>query len=378
MRNAANRLDPNAYPPTVIAAVRIATGYVTNDPGFSRPPGTDTDTHSALVTDTDHAGKTDDPKPAGKGKPDTKKKSKSTVECFVCGKIGHYARDCKKKKGSEKAFLASGPSGSDDGEEDLEDEDIAYVTTVERVLFSRDDVLLDSQASVNVFCNRELLSNVRQSETKVVLNGVQAKASGVAIDQEGDFLDVGKCYFSREATANILSYAVMVDGGNDVSYDKVNDRFILKPAGSRRVYSFCRKNVSGSEGRFYCCHVKTMVQDEPTTYPEPNDHAMIETVENNSTRYTKREIAGANRARLLLTKMGFPSVRNAIDIATRGTNFDVTARDFAIAEDIYGKDIASMKGKTKKRVSICADITVGAAVVQVEQVVSPAYSCMIC
>lgn len=229
---------------------------------------------------------------------------------------------------------------------------------------------MDSQASVNVFCNRELQSNVRRSKTKVVLNGVQAKASGVAIVQKGDFLDVGKCYFSREATANILSYAVVVDGGNDMSYDKVNDRFILKPAGSRRVYSFCRKNVSGSEGRFYCCHVKTMVQDEPTTYPEPNDHAMIETVENNSTRYTKREIAGANRARLLLAKMGFPSVRNAIDIATRGTNFDVTARNFAIAEDIYGKDIASMKGKTKKRVSIFADIAVGAAVVQVEQVLS--------
>ena len=113
-----------------------------------------------------------------------------------------------------------------------------------------------------------------------------------------------------------------------------------------------------------------MVQDEPTTYPEPSDHAMIETVENNLTRYTKREIAGVDRTRLILAKMGFPSVRNAIDIATRGTNFDVTARDFAVAEDIYGKDIATMKGKTKKRVSICADITVGAAVVQVEQVLS--------
>ena len=181
---------------------------------------------------------------------------------------------------------------------------------------------------------------------------------------------MGKCCLSREATANILSYAVMIDGGNDVSYDKVNDEFILKPAGSRGVYSFCRKNVSGREERFYCCHMKTMVQDEPTTYPELNDHAMIETVENNLTRYTKREIAGADRARLLLAKMGFPSARNAIDIATRGTKFDVTARDFAVAEDIYGKDIATMKGKTKKRVSICADITVSAAVVQVEEVLS--------
>ena len=214
------------------------------------------------------------------------------------------------------------------------------MTTFGRVLFSRDDALLDSQASVNVFCNRELLVNVRQSETKAVLNRVQAKAAGVAIDQEGDFLDVRNCYFSKEATANILSYAVMVDASNNVSYDKVNDRFILRPAGSRRVYSFCRNNVSGSEGRFYCCHVKTMVQEEPTTYPESTDHAMIETVDNNLKKYTKREIAGAGRARLLLAKMGFPSVRGAIDIATRGTNFDVTDRDFAIAEDIYGRKMS--------------------------------------
>lgn len=241
------------------------------------------------------------------------------------------------------------------------------VTTVERVLFSRDDVLLDSQASVNVFCNRELLSNVRRSAMKVVLNGIQAKASGVTIDQEGDLRDIGKCYFSKEATANILSYAVMVDEGNDVSYDKANDRFILRQSGSGKVYSLYRKNVSGSEGRFYCCDVRSMIKEAPTTYPAVRDHAMIE---NNLSKYTKREIAGADRARLLLGKMGFPSVKSAIDIATRGINFNVTARDFAIAEDICGTDIATMKGKTKKRVSISADISVGSATVQAEQVLS--------
>lgn len=60
----------------------------------------------------------------------------------------------------------------------------------------------------------------------------------------------------------------------------------------------------------------------------------------------------------------------AIDIITRGRNFDVTAREFLVADAIYGKDIASLKGKTTKKATTVADITVGAAIVQQEQVLS--------
>lgn len=113
-----------------------------------------------------------------------------------------------------------------------------------------------------------------------------------------------------------------------------------------------------------------MVSERPTKYPDSADHVMIETVQNNLLKYTKREIAGADKARLLLRKMGYPSVRNAMDIATKGINFDVTARDFAIAEDIYGMDMASLKGKTKKTASTIADLTIGAATIQAEQILS--------
>ena len=48
----------------------------------------------------------------------------------------------------------------------------------------------------------------------------------------------------------------------------------------------------------------------------------------------------------------------------------MTARDFLVADAIYGKDIASLKGKTTKKATTVADITVGAAIVQQEQVLS--------
>jgi hypothetical protein len=48
----------------------------------------------------------------------------------------------------------------------------------------------------------------------------------------------------------------------------------------------------------------------------------------------------------------------------------VTARDFVIADAIWGKDIASMKGKTKKQAIPVADITVSPTLVQKEQVLA--------
>jgi hypothetical protein len=43
----------------------------------------------------------------------SKGKKSGEVICFVCGVIGHYARDCEKRKGVEKALVAT--AAHDDG-----------------------------------------------------------------------------------------------------------------------------------------------------------------------------------------------------------------------------------------------------------------------
>ena len=68
--------------------------------------------------------------------------------------------------------------------------------------------------------------------------------------------------------------------------------------------------------------------------------------------------------------MGFPPVAQAIDIVTRGVNFTVTGTDFRIADDTWGPDIASMKGRTKKRATNVADIEITRQLVQQEQILS--------
>ena len=74
--------------------------------------------------------------------------------------------------------------------------------------------------------------------------------------------------------------------------------------------------------------------------------------------FTKREIEQARRARELLARMDFPTVEQAMSIVNSESNFEITARDFQIADAICDKDLASIKGKTVKRATAIADITV--------------------
>lgn len=80
-----------------------------------------------------------------------------------------------------------------------------------------------------------------------------------------------------------------------MSYDSKFDRFVMKPAGSDNYYSFGRKKLTGSEGSFYCCDVKSMIGKEPTSYPEPattigaRHRVLVQTVAENMRLYSRRK-----------------------------------------------------------------------------------------
>jgi Zinc knuckle len=234
MRNDALRKDPDAYQRTLASAFRIASGWANEDPG-SRSHGIDN--HSAFLADAAFVSKAKEPEKGVKAAGSEGKKT-AEITCFVCGAIGHYARDCEKRKGVEKALVAT--ATVDDGKDEEQDEwDLALVTNVHNVFFSKYDVLLDNEASINIFSNRNLLTGVRDAEKKVMVGGIQRGASGVKVTEEGEFQDVGTVYVNDSATAKILSFASQVDAGADITYDKDNDRFVMRPARSNTAYYFC-------------------------------------------------------------------------------------------------------------------------------------------
>ena len=372
MRNSAARNLPGSYPKTLAGAYRTASTW-TRD-GVIVPLGSDT--HSAFLSDSvfvtkskdskekDPSKDSKDSKVPGDKKDKFKKSSLSTLMCFVCGKFGHGARDCSQRKTAESALL-SGKLSDDEDEGAKEDvflgEEASFIAGEETVLLSSDDVVFDTGATVSFFKNSALLTGIEKSKRQIHVNGVQADAGGVKVDQEGSFIDIGKVYYSRNASANILSMSALVDAGAEIHYDQKENSFSLTPANSQNTYHFSRRDAPGSEGRFYVCSARSMMRSE---------HVMIDTVEENLKRYTKREIESASRARKLLGVMGYPSVEMAIAMLRDGSGFDVSEYDFRVADAIWGKDIASIKGKTTKKTTVPANMIISAPVVQQQQILS--------
>ena len=365
MRNDSLRSDPDAYPSTLAAAYRIASGWTSDETGISN---NGIESNSAYVSvDTCFVSKAKDPEKSTlktAGIPAKSGKKKTEVECHVCGKIGHYARDCEHRKSSkstEKAHVTAQSDDSDREEDGYDDHNVAMVAK-EHCLFSRNELLLDNQASLNVIGNIDLLTNVRKAQRPVSMSGIQAGAAAVRVDMVGDFSDFGEVYYSDFASANILSFAAQVSSGASIRYDTDLDEFSMVPRNSANVYVFSRKDVSGSEGRFYCCDLGSI--------NSRHDGAYVTTVQQNLQRFTKREIDQARKAREMLARMGFPSVVDAMNMVSTGSNFEVSGRDFQIADAIWGKDVPSLKGKTKRRTTPEADISVSSSLVQQQQVLA--------
>ena len=98
MKNDALRKKPEAYPRTLAEAYHIASRW--HSDGGTAPPGPPGGA-LALVTEEAHVTASKDPvKKAGKTAGPAKKKSLTDVECYLCEKKGHYAKNCPDRKSS--------------------------------------------------------------------------------------------------------------------------------------------------------------------------------------------------------------------------------------------------------------------------------------
>ena len=168
----------------------------------------------------------------------TKKKPLTEVESYLCEQNGHYARDCPQRKSSSEKVHVS--ISADKGDSDESEWGVALVASEEKCCFTRYDVLLDNEASLNIFSNPSQLTDIRKATRSVKVSGIHL-GSGVNFDREVEFGELGTVFYSGSAAANILSFASQVDAGAMIRYDYEMDVFTLPSKGSDRTYRFGRK-----------------------------------------------------------------------------------------------------------------------------------------
>jgi hypothetical protein len=351
-------LGIGGYPQTLTDAYNLAANYkmVTSSGGIANAAQ-----HSVYFTDADKRKKKnpngnrrdDHQKPDVSGgvppKEPVKPKRKPPGDCKICGKGDHWMDDCPWLPQVKALVSGAKPEDvkvtldeSDDEVVDDPDDDVVFTleatgSAPANVMASGSgsarlrpfDVLLDNQASVNLFRDDRLLADVRESDSAVRINGI---GGSLRVTQVGDVRHFGKVFHHPEATANVLSFASIAKM-YQVDYDRVRDIFAVAVTPTQ-IFEF------KARGGLYICNMACLRTDAMIN---------VQTVAENEAQFTQREVIEAQRARRLSKLLGYPSTKDTAKMLSNGSllNCPITVQDVHRANKIYGPDVASLKGKTK-------------------------------
>ncbi|MGL4351112.1 MAG: hypothetical protein ACRCT2_11200, partial [Plesiomonas shigelloides] len=278
---------------------------------------------------------------ATKGKKQAQDKSKWF--CKICGKQGHapWQTDiCQGAEDDETDGKAEAPKkGSSMTTYGTLSEGVALAAAAKGEL-EPTWILLDNQSNVDVFGNPDLLSNIRRASGTLTLHST---GGTVSVNMEGDWDGYGTVWYLEGALANILSFSRVRDKKFKIEYDPdakdpTKDVFkIVKQDGTVRTFHRSA-GLYVSEAFAQAGNIS-------------DGTALVSTVDDNKSRYTVADYERAAKVRELQRTVGRPNDKDFIRMLERKLlpNCPFTRRDVAAAEDIWGPDLGSLKGKTVRR-----------------------------
>ena len=142
-------------------------------------------------------------------------KSKKKIKCFNCRKEGHYANQCTHPSKADGDEESDAQDNEDKGTaicmtSDKSQHNTSHTNAASAFSFSqaktsipRQWILLDNQSKIDLFCNPELLANVRVSTSSMKVN---CNAGSQVTNLVGDLRGYRPFWYDLYGIANILSF----------------------------------------------------------------------------------------------------------------------------------------------------------------------------
>ena len=145
----------------------------------------------------------------------------------------------------------------------------------------------------------------------------------------------GEVYYNPSSLANILSLAHVDSRGFRVTLDTA-----IEPAFIVHNTSTGTKKFIRSKSGLHCYNILSNNKRKEFT--------MIQTVKQNKTMFSKRELSQADRAMKIYQTVGRPGYKAFFDMLQKGQlhNCTVNMSDAKNAFQIYGPDEGALRGKT--------------------------------
>jgi hypothetical protein len=197
-------------------------------------------------------------------------------------------------------------------------------------------ILLDSQSTMDIFCNAALVSKTRKFTTSMRL---KSNGGTMTVTRKATMPGYNKdIWFSTREITNIIALSNLVQQYR-VTYDSYNKMCVVHRES---------RGKPNMEFRMHKCGLH---------YYDPRNEkhlAFVNTVSENKEGFTKRQIKGVELARTLYKTLSYPSMKyfKWVIRSNQIKDFPVTAQDIDVALKILSKNIAALKGKTTRRKTI--------------------------
>ena len=146
-------------------------------------------------------------------------------------------------------------------------------------------------------------------------------------------------WYGRNGIANILSVPQLERDGYNLTYTTGGTWVVVTPDG--KTIDFKRESGGVTDGMHY---IDLREEIDGITHV----NAQIPTVKDKIEGYTKKEVEQAHLARRMLATMAYPSERDFQNMVSKRMiqNCPISLSDIARANEIFGPDVATLRGKT--------------------------------